>query len=262
MSEAIRLLTAELGTTPLIGFAGAPFTLATYLVEGDPSKTHEKSKAMMYTSRSCGPRCSTGRPPSPRRSSRSRSRPVPARFSSSTPGPGRSRPPTTSGTCCRRRPACSGRSHRTGVPMIHFGVGAGELLNSMGAAGADVVGSTGGCPLTRPLLGSVPTRRCRDLDPAVLFAPADGQRSPRRRAPDTGAHLQPRPRRPAVRQPGHAGGAGRVRPRGVPERLTPPPEANGPAAASIRRPPRPGRSPSRRWRQNLRTPLLPASPAG
>ena len=44
--EAIRLLRKEL-TVPLIGFAGAPFTLASYLVEGGPSRTHERTKALM-----------------------------------------------------------------------------------------------------------------------------------------------------------------------------------------------------------------------
>ncbi|MGZ8594726.1 MAG: uroporphyrinogen decarboxylase, partial [Actinomycetota bacterium] len=44
--EAIRLLRAEL-SVPLIGFAGAPFTLASYLIEGEPSRTHERTKALM-----------------------------------------------------------------------------------------------------------------------------------------------------------------------------------------------------------------------
>src|SRR5699024_308578 len=48
VSEAIGLLLTELGTTPLIGFAGAPFTLASYLVEGGPSRNHERTKAMMF----------------------------------------------------------------------------------------------------------------------------------------------------------------------------------------------------------------------
>jgi uroporphyrinogen decarboxylase len=43
VSEAVRLLVAELGATPLIGFAGAPFTLASYLIEGGPSRTHERT---------------------------------------------------------------------------------------------------------------------------------------------------------------------------------------------------------------------------
>jgi uroporphyrinogen decarboxylase len=48
VAEAVRLLVAELGATPLIGFAGAPFTLASYLVEGGPSRNHEHTKALMY----------------------------------------------------------------------------------------------------------------------------------------------------------------------------------------------------------------------
>src|SRR5262249_23673728 len=48
IDEAVRLLSRELGTTPLIGFAGAPFTLASYLVEGGPSREHARTKALMY----------------------------------------------------------------------------------------------------------------------------------------------------------------------------------------------------------------------
>ncbi len=48
VTEAIGRVTDELGTTPLIGFAGAPFTLAAYLVEGGPSKEHLRARAMMH----------------------------------------------------------------------------------------------------------------------------------------------------------------------------------------------------------------------
>lgn len=48
VTEAVTNLVGELGEVPLIGFAGAPFTLASYLVEGGPSRNHEHTKAMMH----------------------------------------------------------------------------------------------------------------------------------------------------------------------------------------------------------------------
>src|SRR5215211_2333664 len=45
--ETCRLLAAELDV-PLIGFAGAPFTVASYLVEGRPSRRYARTKALMY----------------------------------------------------------------------------------------------------------------------------------------------------------------------------------------------------------------------
>ncbi|WP_404458723.1 uroporphyrinogen decarboxylase [Oceanobacillus kapialis] len=47
--DTIRLLTEEQLEVPLIGFSGAPFTLASYMIEGGPSKNYNKTKAFMYT---------------------------------------------------------------------------------------------------------------------------------------------------------------------------------------------------------------------
>ncbi|WP_088012119.1 uroporphyrinogen decarboxylase [Gottfriedia acidiceleris] len=46
--ETIKLLTTEVLSVPLIGFAGAPFTVASYMIEGRPSRNYNKTKSFMY----------------------------------------------------------------------------------------------------------------------------------------------------------------------------------------------------------------------
>jgi len=49
VTETVRLVAADLGaTTPVLAFAGAPFTVASYLIEGRPSRTYEHTKALMH----------------------------------------------------------------------------------------------------------------------------------------------------------------------------------------------------------------------
>jgi uroporphyrinogen decarboxylase len=50
VAETVKLVAGELGPgTPVLAFAGAPFTVASYLVEGRPSRTYERTKALMHT---------------------------------------------------------------------------------------------------------------------------------------------------------------------------------------------------------------------
>jgi len=171
VAEAVRLLLAELGPTPLIGFAGAPFTLASYLIEGGPSRNHEHTKALMHSE--------------------------PALWHELA-----GRLADTALTFLRAQldagvdaiqlfdswaGALSERDYREfvlphsvkvldgvaayGVPRIHFGVGTGELLGAMRDAGADVVGVDWRIPLdeaVRRLGGHAVVQG--NLDPALLHA--------------------------------------------------------------------------------------------
>jgi uroporphyrinogen decarboxylase len=172
VAEAVRLLVAELGATPLIGFAGAPFTLASYLIEGGPSRTYVKTKAMMYGE------------PQVWHDLMSRLAEITLAFLRTQVDAGVSAVQlfdswagALSEADYRRNVLPHSATVLTGladagVPRIHFGVGTAVLLGAMGEAGADVVGVDWRTPLDRATSLIGPDKSVQgNLDPAVLFAP-------------------------------------------------------------------------------------------
>ena len=172
IAQSVRLITAELGGTPLIGFAGAPFTLASYLVEGGPSKNHEHTKALMYGA----PDVWDALCAKLARISGAFLR-VQAQAGASAIQLFDSWVGALPLADYRRfvqphSAAALGAVADLDVPRIHFGVGTGELLAAMGAAGADVVGVDYRVPLDEAArrVGSSYSLQ-GNLDPALLFAP-------------------------------------------------------------------------------------------
>src|SRR5690606_39032937 len=172
VTEAVEALTKELGATPLIGFAGGPFTLASYLIEGGPSKNHDRTKAMMYGE------------PDLWHELMDRLTEITLSFL---------RVQIDAGAAAAQLfaswvGAVAPQDYRTyvlphtrkifdglaglGVPRIHFGVGTGELLGLLGEAGADVVGVDWRVPLDDAALRVGAGKALHgNLDPAVLLAP-------------------------------------------------------------------------------------------
>ncbi len=174
VTEAVRALVGELGETPLIGFAGAPFTLASYLVEGGPSKNHERTKAMMYGA------------PRLWHALLDRLADIALAFLRVQVAAGASAvqlfdswagalsAEDYSELVAPHSAKVLGGLADAGVPRIHFGVGTGELLGLMGEAGADVVGVDWRVPLHEAAKRVGPGRALQgNLDPAILFAPWD-----------------------------------------------------------------------------------------
>jgi uroporphyrinogen decarboxylase len=187
LETAVRRLVAELGPTPLIGFAGAPFTLATYLIEGGPSKEHARTKAFMYAEPEAWTRLLGKLAVSA------------AVFLRTQIDAGASAVQlfdSWAGVLSARdyaervlphsRAVFDGLGDRAAgernVPRIHFGVGTGELLPLIGDAGADVVGVDWRLPLDEAARRVGPGRSLQgNLDPAVLLAdPATVEREVRR----------------------------------------------------------------------------------
>lgn len=144
--ETVKLLAGEL-TVPLIGFAGAPFTVASYLIEGRPSRDFALTKSLMY------------RAPALWSELMSRLANMAAASLVAQVGAGASAVQLFDSWAGALSPADYRRyvlpattevfSHLEGlgVPRIHFGVGTGELLGAMAQTGADVIGVDWRVPL-------------------------------------------------------------------------------------------------------------------
>jgi len=169
--ETIAILVAEL-TVPLIGFAGAPFTVASYLVEGRPSRTYARTKALMHGDAPLW-------------------HALMERLADLAIASLRSQIEAGAGAVqlfdswvgdlsqADYREFVAPHTARIfdaiaplRVPRIHFGVNTGELLGLMAATGADVVGVDWRLPLDEAGR-RVGARRAvqGNLDPALCFAP-------------------------------------------------------------------------------------------
>jgi uroporphyrinogen decarboxylase len=168
--EAIRLLVKELDV-PLIGFAGAPFTLASYLVEGGPSRDHAQTKALWWTEPSTWNRLLDVLTSIVVAHVRAQVAAGAAAVQIFDSWAGALAPDVY-------REAVAPHMHRLfaeladlDVPTIHFGVGTGELLGEMAGVGGDAIGVDARVPL------DVAWSRIGDravqgnLDPSVLLAP-------------------------------------------------------------------------------------------
>jgi uroporphyrinogen decarboxylase len=172
VADAVGMLTAELGDVPLIGFAGGPFTLACYLIDGGPSKTFDKTRALMYGD------------PGLWRSLLARLATITTTFLQVQISAGASAVQLFDSWAGILAPEDYRRYvlpfskqiltavGTAGVPSIHFGVGTGELLGLLGEAGADVVGVDWRVPLDEAVHRVAPGKALQgNLDPAALLAP-------------------------------------------------------------------------------------------
>lgn len=170
ITEAVRIVTAELGDTPLIGFAGAPFTLAAYLVEGGPSKEHLRARAMMHTDPDAWDRLAGWLSRVSRRFLEAQRDAGAATVQLFDSWAGSlSRADYLEHVAAHSKAAVAG----LGLPVIHFGVGTGPFLADMRLDGAaSAVGVDWRQPLDEAagILGQDVTVQ-GNIDPAMLQAP-------------------------------------------------------------------------------------------
>lgn len=168
--EAVGIVTAELGDIPLIGFAGAPFTLAAYLVEGGPSKEHLRARGMMHADPDSWHRLAgwLARVSHAFLGAQISAGATAVQLFDSWAG---SLSPDDYRAFVRPHSLVALEGHE--VPRIHFGVGTGALLADMRLDGvADAVGVDWRTRLddAAAVLGDATTVQ-GNIDPALLGAP-------------------------------------------------------------------------------------------
>ena len=174
VSDGIRIILDELNDTQaLIGFVGAPFTLASYLIEGGPSKNHEKTKAMMHAE------------PETWHALMRRLVPTIIAFLRTQVEAGIDAMQLFDSWAGFLTEADYREfvlpysveileSVAGEIPRIHFGVSTGELLGAMSEAGGEVMGVDWRVPLdTAATRFATPRVLQGNLDPAMLFAGTD-----------------------------------------------------------------------------------------
>jgi uroporphyrinogen decarboxylase len=169
--ETVKILVKELDV-PLIGFAGAPFTVASYLIEGRPSRTYVRTKTLMHADPTLWHALMDRLAEMAVTSLRSQVRAGATALQLFDSWAGTLSPPDYERFVLPHSRRVLGGVADLGVPRIHFGVGTGELLSLLAAAGAEVVGIDWRVPLDvarRRLPAGVSVQG--NLDPALCFAP-------------------------------------------------------------------------------------------
>jgi uroporphyrinogen decarboxylase len=171
VAETVRIVVDELGGTPLIGFAGAPFTVASYLIEGRPSRTYGLTKTMMHAEPALWRELLDRLADMAIASLLAQIEAGASAIQLFDSWAGTLSPDVYEALVMPASAKVLAALEATGVPRIHFGVGTGELLRLMGDAGADVVGVDWRVPLDAARQ-RVPGRAVQgNLDPAVCLAP-------------------------------------------------------------------------------------------
>ncbi|MGB3054101.1 MAG: uroporphyrinogen decarboxylase [Acidimicrobiales bacterium] len=172
--DTVRNLVSELGDVPLIGFAGAPFTVASYAIEGGPSRTYAKTKALMYGHPELFAALLDRLADLALASLRSQVAAGASAIQLFDSWAGALCPSDYRRYVLPASQKVLGGIADTGVPRVHFGVGTGELLGLMHEAGADVVGVDWRVDLddARARLGDEVALQ-GNLDPTTILAGAD-----------------------------------------------------------------------------------------